>query len=95
MNNTEKKLDALIDALGFDVEIEYKKRKTDIINFGLVGDITIGNRPKPEYDYKLTKRNFTSKPSLHKVVREYEQGTMSYGEMVGRIELMESDYENI
>tara|TARA_R110000823_G_scaffold311904_1_gene438156 strand:- start:37 stop:414 length:378 start_codon:yes stop_codon:yes gene_type:complete len=71
MNNTEKKLDALIDALGFDVERlttnrnaveEYKKRKTDIINLGLVGDVPIGNRPKPEYDYKITKRDINSEP---------------------------------
>jgi hypothetical protein len=46
-------------------------------------------------DYKITKRKFNSKPSLHKVVRQYEQGTMSYDEMLGRIALMEADYENL
>ena len=82
MSNTEKKLDALIDALGFDVERlttnrnaveEYKKRTTDIINFGLVGDVPIGNRPKPEYDYKLTKRDKTKeKPKGIKCYRVFD-----------------------
>jgi hypothetical protein len=66
MNNTEKKLDALIDALGFDVEKvttnrseveQFKIRKRDIIDRCLVGYTPIGSRPKPKYHYKLTKRD--------------------------------------
>ena len=88
MNNTERKLDALIAALGFDVETSTVSRELHSLYDSNVQIIT-------STDYKLTKRNFNNKPSLHKVVREYEQGTMSYGEMLGRIALMESDYENI
>jgi hypothetical protein len=45
MNNIEKKLDALIDALGFDVEmIDVNPRKYDRYP------------SEPIYDYKLTKR---------------------------------------
>ena len=65
MNNCEKKLDALIDALGFDVERvttnrdeveDYKAHRDCVIGSCQVGMIPIGNRPKPKYDYKLTKR---------------------------------------
>ncbi len=68
MNNTEKKLDALIDALGFDVEKvttnrseveQFKIRKRDIIDRCLVGYTPIGSRPKPKYHYKFTKRDET------------------------------------
>jgi hypothetical protein len=46
MNTTEKKLDALIDALGFDVEkVDVNPRRHD-------------RYPSdPIYDYKLTKRD--------------------------------------
>jgi hypothetical protein len=46
MNNTEKKLDALIDALGFDAEqVNVNPRRHDRYP------------SEPIYDYKLTKRD--------------------------------------
>jgi len=40
-------------------------------------------------DYKLTRKKYNSKPSLHKIIREYENEGMSASEMIGRIMLME------
>lgn len=103
MTNTEKKLDALIDALGFDVEevrLKIKPEHLPLNGFGhhlydTSGTVNGYYLSTHVVDYKLTKRNFNSKPSLHKLVRQYEQGTMSYGKMLGRIVLIEPDYENI
>lgn len=42
----------------------------------------------PEYDYKVTKRKGRSE--LHRVVREYETGKYSIGEMINEIARIES-----
>lgn len=52
MTNCEKKLDALIDVLGFDIE-EDKIRAGITITRGLFGPIEAQNYI---YNYKLTKR---------------------------------------
>jgi hypothetical protein len=97
MNNTEKKLDALIDALGFDVEV--------------IETITLSGKPleKPDMtpgaflpveasdlrdiirviDYKLTKRKVNGKSELHRIVREYESGHRSIGDMLNEIAKIE------
>ena len=72
MNNIEKKLDALIDALGFDVEEVLEQAIPS-------GQIIIA------HDYKLTKRKYNEKPTIHKIVRIYEKGEISSGEMIARI----------
>lgn len=65
MNNTDKLLRAFIEASGFEIEEvttnrreveEYKAHRDNIINSCLVGSVPIGNRPKPIYDYKVTKK---------------------------------------
>jgi hypothetical protein len=61
MSNIEKKLDALIDALGFDVEVI----QTNIVSppknerEGFGGAIGMGSRPPSHiiYNYKFTKRD--------------------------------------
>ena len=89
MNSTEKKLDALIDALGFDVE-----RFCDIKRAYKCEDLQGNGEPKeyalPESiidnsTYKLTKRKYNEKPTIHKIVRIYEKGEISSGEMIARI----------
>jgi hypothetical protein len=55
MNNTENKLDALIAAMGFDVEV------VSVGNYELIK--AKGLRPaivQEVFDYKLTKRNINS-----------------------------------
>tara|TARA_R110000851_G_scaffold106661_1_gene226103 strand:+ start:423 stop:767 length:345 start_codon:yes stop_codon:yes gene_type:complete len=59
MNNTEKKLDALIDALGFDVEEVSKVYINGVMycgNESLIPVSTIDNIVHT-IDYKLTKRD--------------------------------------
>ena len=73
MNNTEKLLRAFIEAQGYEVEATSG-------NFGGMEVLK---------DYKVTRRGWSSKPSLHKIIREYEKEGMSASEMVGRIMLME------
>jgi hypothetical protein len=55
MNNIEKKLDALIDALGFDVEAvsvgNHEIFKADNLRPAIIQEV---------FDYKLTKRNINS-----------------------------------
>ena len=75
MSNTEKKLDALIDALGFDVEVIRTP----------VSDMEVSNwnnqwrayplhaRPGCTFDYKLTKRDKTKeKPKGIKCYRVFD-----------------------
>jgi|GEM_PF-2828825 len=101
MNNIEKKIDALIDALGFDVErVRVGEARCDCNSINSPAlDLKKGclkcqgtGVSHGIFDYKLTKRNF-SKPTLHKIVRQYEQGKISYDEM--RVSLMEEGNENI
>ena len=112
MNNTEKKLDALIDALGFDVEEVERgsvmvskdegermiRANSATASYSLISDRGEYRRGDDDCyfsvagvttDYKLTKRKFNSKPTLHKIIREYENEGMSASEMIGRIMLME------
>ena len=90
--NTERKLDALIDALGFDIEVvdsSIKAYRLDDIDRD--GDPYTDAIPMTisKTDYKLTRKKYNSKPSLHKIIREYENEGMSASEMIGRIMLME------
>jgi hypothetical protein len=55
MNNTEKKLDALIDALGFDVEASTVSRELSNPYNSKIEVVTCT-------DYKLTKRNINNEP---------------------------------
>ena len=61
MSDIEKKLDALIDALGFDVEVNtaytsiYKKKDVNCSGNPVNG--AIPERMYEKTDYKLTKRN--------------------------------------
>tara|TARA_R110000822_G_scaffold18357_5_gene60718 strand:- start:3517 stop:3912 length:396 start_codon:yes stop_codon:yes gene_type:complete len=65
MNNTEKKLDALIDALRFDVEETKTFDSDDVIKWsnrwktleGLGVSFVPPDRPKPTVKYKFTKRD--------------------------------------
>jgi len=70
MNNTEKKLDALIDALGFDVEA------VSVGNYELIK--AKGLRPaivQEVFNYKLTKR----KEKLLMTFKEYEKYVINNG----------------
>tara|TARA_R110000787_G_scaffold86785_2_gene184958 strand:- start:219 stop:638 length:420 start_codon:yes stop_codon:yes gene_type:complete len=63
MSNTEKKLDALIDALGFDVEqINVNPRKNDRFP------------SEPIYDYKLTDRGVKTTKGVSDYLRECFDG---------------------
>ena len=92
MNNTEKLLRAFIEAQGYEVEAT-----KDIKHMYRPGDVTDSGEPKENAapiiitnsDYKVTRMGWSSKPSLHKIIREYEKEGMSASEMVGRIMLME------
>ena len=93
MNSTKKKLDALINALGFDVEV------VDA-SFTMVKLGESDTTPYPDKvhrtDYKLTKRKCTNKPTLHKIIREYENEGMTASKMIGRIMLLEDvSYEDL
>jgi hypothetical protein len=65
MNNTEKKLDALIDALGFDVEETKTFDSDEVIKWSDRWDLLekLGvsfvppDRPTPAVKYKFTKRD--------------------------------------
>ena len=80
MNNTEKKLDALIDALGFDVErivVSESLYRYDVI------------------DYKLTKRDSWHCDSGDKFT-DTSKGVVTYAgdnELEGNISYMESLYD--
>jgi hypothetical protein len=62
MNNTEKKLDALIDALGFDVE-QIRTRDNETYNHdlkaygGMLGMMPANGRDYIRTEFKLTKRD--------------------------------------
>jgi hypothetical protein len=64
MNNTEKKLDALIDALGFDVEEILIYDPLSVSNWDNKWEAVqkesenfiAPNKPTPKFEYKLTKR---------------------------------------
>lgn len=89
MSNCEKKLDALIDALGFDVkEVVSKKFLYNAKDMHPSGNPISGAVPSVTFenaDYKLTKRKYNEKPTIHKIVRIYEKGEISAGEMIARI----------
>jgi hypothetical protein len=75
MNNTEKKLDALIDALGLDVEETKTFDSDDVIKWsnrwktleGLGVSFVPPDRPTPTVKYKFTKRDapVEDKPKTH------------------------------
>jgi len=64
MNNIEKKLDALIDALGFDVKSEYVPLNDSAISnwndkWRNANTSHIPPKPEPTTNYKLTKKDNT------------------------------------
>ena len=85
MSDCEKKLDALIDALGFDVE-----EVRDIKPYYHPDDMQSNGEPKVNArcerivnnSYKLTKRTYSKNPPLHRTVRLYEKGDISAVEMI-------------
>ena len=92
MNNTDKLLRAFIEASGYEIEeadTSVKLYKIDDVD--LEGDPYDNAMPTviSSIDYKVTKRKFNSKPTLHKIIREYENEGMSASEMIGRIMLLE------
>ena len=93
MDNTAKLLRAFINAQGFDVETV-----EDVSRFYKADDIMSNGEPKEHAcpsniirntNYKVTKSEFNSKPTLHKIVREYERGIYTASEMICRIMLLE------
>jgi len=97
MNDVEKKLDALIGALGFDIERTLKEDEWNAAKAVMAENPEayrggFGMRPPFRDDYveiKLVKREFKSKPTLHKLVREYERGDKTASELIGHIMLLE------
>jgi hypothetical protein len=94
----EKKLDALIDALGFDVErVRIGDARCDCYKSNpLSSDHLIGCQrcqgtgvSHGIFDYKLTKRKVNGKSELHRIVREYESGHRSIGDMLNEIAKIE------
>ena len=91
MDNTEKLLRAFIEAQGFEVE--------EVSETFINGEKYQGSDPLVHFtpmdtvlttlNHKVTKRGFKSKPTLHKIVREYERGNYTASEMIGRIMLLE------
>ena len=82
MNNTDKLLRAFIEVSGFDVE-EVKEEVILKDRDGLIWEHYF------DVSYKLTRKRYNSKPTLHKIIREYEKEGMSASEMIGRIMLLE------
>tara|TARA_R110000764_G_C10808163_1_gene359907 strand:+ start:218 stop:493 length:276 start_codon:yes stop_codon:yes gene_type:complete len=91
MNNIEKKLDALIDALGFDVEVIDS-------GFTVVKVSELDTTPYPDKihrtDYKLTKRNDPQrKYNLYmSALIEYKSGATTLEEFT---EITKDCYEKI
>ena len=92
-NNTGKLLRAFIDASGYEVEeskdIKRIYRSVDIMDNGEIRENAMPETIIKNTDYKVTRKGWNSKPSLHKIIREYEKEGMSASEMIGRIMLME------
>ena len=93
MNNTDKLLRAFIEASGFEIEatedIKRFYRPSDIMDNGEPKENAIPDSIIKTTDYKVTRKGWNSKPSLHKIIREYEKEGMTASEMIGRIMLME------
>ena len=89
MTNLEKKLDALINALGFDckrnLDIKHVYRREDLQGNGEAKLYALPESIIDNSTYKLTKRKYNEKPTIHKIVRIYEKGEISSGEMIARI----------
>lgn len=94
MTNEMKLLTALTEALGFEIEEAFTSvnlhTKTEFHPDGLP-KMASGHYVKTitSVDYKLTKKSFNSKPTLHKIIRQYEKEGMTASEMIGRIMLHE------
>ena len=80
MSNCEKKLDALIDALGFSVEVVTSVVPVD----GLLvkGHLSV--------DYKLTKKT-DNKAMLYQVIDRYENGEISFDVMISKVKIVEGE----
>jgi len=82
MTDETKLLRAFIEAQGYEVEeVEKEVILRDAGGF-LINQLI-------EVDYKVTKLSFKNRPTLHKIIRQYEKEGMSASEMIGRIMLME------
>ncbi len=92
MTNEMKLLRAFIEAQSYEIEevatAKSIAEREEYIALGCTFD------PKLEYDYKVTKREKVSrrnnKSEIHRVVREYEAGDYSVGEMLNEIARIES-----
>tara|TARA_R110000772_G_C13203340_1_gene430287 strand:- start:40 stop:366 length:327 start_codon:yes stop_codon:yes gene_type:complete len=79
MNNTEKKLDALIDALGFDVE-EIRTRNNEAYNHdlkvygGMLGMMPANGRNYITTEFKFTKRGVKTTKGIRDYLRECFDG---------------------
>lgn len=63
------------ETIRFEKELHYAGQKV----IDLIRAITV----------ESTKKEFNSKPTLHKIIREYEKYGMTASEMIGRIMLLE------
>ena len=79
MNNIEKKLDALIDALGFDVrEVVSTFESPSSIKKALFTDRFNPQTPVTTIDHKLTKRNTVKKKPKVWIICPLCEGTGSF-----------------
>lgn len=97
MTNEMKLLRAFIEAQGYEIEETQTKSWCVRVQSG-VNPGTNTPRFTDSYnyitDYKVTKRAFNKKPTLHKIIREYEKYGMTASEMIGRIMLLEGITDN-
>jgi len=100
MNNTDKLLRAFIEASGYEIEENSDRKELyKLEDIDRDGDPHMGATPESiiiTTDYTVTKRDFKNKPTLHKIIRQYEKEGMTASEMIGRIMLHEGiSNENI
>lgn len=88
MNNTEKLLRAFIEVSGYEIE---EVKSVEKVKFSILKAVLTDRfnpqRDKVTIDYKVTKRN--GKSELHRIVREYESGRCSVGDMLNEIAIVE------
>ena len=92
MTNEMKLLRAFIEASGYEIDEVKETKQFYLPSQCIFGSPMFGQTPQTEIiniDYKITKREFNSKPTLHKIIRQYEKEGMSASEMIGRIMLLE------
>lgn len=104
MTNEMKLLRAFIEASGFTVDATttdesredvrlWKEHRDKVFNAFLVGGVPIGNRPKPIYDYKVTKTklqqglddNILNIPNSKRLTKECIDDLLNPNKTVGGI----------